>query len=63
MSDEKALMDVTTSTKLVVVHFFHPDFNRCRIMDGHLEVSSIAPITFKLCNTFLISISHEFFRF
>ena len=36
--DEKALMDVTTSTKLVVVHFFKPDFNRCRIMDTHLEV-------------------------
>ena len=39
IKDEKALMDITTSTKLCVVHFFKPDFNRCRIMDTHLEVS------------------------
>ncbi|KAF2823753.1 thioredoxin-like protein [Ophiobolus disseminans] len=38
---EKALMDITTSTKLCVVHFFKPDFNRCRIMDTHLE--ALAP--------------------
>jgi hypothetical protein len=39
IKDEKALMDITTSTKLCIVHFFKPDFNRCRIMDTHLEVS------------------------
>ncbi|KAF1362137.1 thioredoxin-like protein [Lizonia empirigonia] len=39
--DEKALMDITTTTKNCVVHFFKPDFNRCRIMDTHLE--SLAP--------------------
>jgi hypothetical protein len=39
IKDEKALMDITTNTKLCVVHFFKPDFNRCRIMDNHLEVS------------------------
>lgn len=38
IKDEKALLDITTSTKLCVVHFFKPDFNRCRIMDAHLEV-------------------------
>lgn len=38
IKDEKALMDITTSTQLCVVHFFKPDFNRCRIMDTHLEV-------------------------
>lgn len=38
IKDEKALMDITTSTKLCVVHFFKPDFNRCRIMDKHIEV-------------------------
>ncbi|KAL6708138.1 hypothetical protein ACN47E_003322 [Coniothyrium glycines] len=37
IKDEKALMDITTSTKLCVVHFFKPDFNRCHIMDSHLE--------------------------
>ncbi|KAH8725252.1 thioredoxin-like protein [Phaeosphaeriaceae sp. PMI808] len=41
IKDEKALMDITTSTKLCVVHFFKSDFNRCRIMDTHLE--SLAP--------------------
>jgi len=39
IKDEKALMDITTSTKLCIVHFYKPDFNRCRIMDKHLEVS------------------------
>jgi len=38
ISDEKALMDITTRTKLCVVHFFKPDFGRCAVMDGHLEV-------------------------
>lgn len=38
IKDEKALMDITTSTKNCIVHFFKPDFNRCRIMDTHLEV-------------------------
>ncbi|KAH6622221.1 thioredoxin-like protein [Boeremia exigua] len=41
VKDEKALMDITTSTKNCIVHFFKPDFNRCRIMDTHLE--SLAP--------------------
>jgi hypothetical protein len=41
IKDEKALLDITTSTKLCVVHFFKPDFNRCRVMDTHLEVSCI----------------------
>lgn len=39
IKDEKALMDITTSTKLCIVHFYKPGFNRCRIMDKHLEVS------------------------
>jgi hypothetical protein len=42
IKDEKALMDITTSTKMCVVHFFKADFNRCRIMDTHLEVGSSA---------------------
>ncbi|KAK7524333.1 thioredoxin-like protein [Phyllosticta citriasiana] len=41
IKDEKALMNITTSTKLCVVHFFHSDFGRCRIMDNHLE--TLAP--------------------
>ena len=38
IKDEKNLMDITTSTKLSVVHFMKPDFNRCRIMDEKLRV-------------------------
>ena len=35
--DEKALMDITTGQKRCIVHFYKPDFNRCRIMDEHLS--------------------------
>jgi len=38
IKDEKEVMEVTTGTKLCVVHFFKPDFGRCGVMDGHLEV-------------------------
>lgn len=37
IKDEKALMDITTSQKYCIVHFYKPDFNRCRIMDEHLS--------------------------
>lgn len=38
IKDEKALMDITTSSaRLCVVHFFKPDFHRCSVMDAHLE--------------------------
>lgn len=36
IKDEKQLMDITTSTKLCIVHFMKPDFNRCRVMDSKL---------------------------
>ena len=38
IKDEKRLMEITTSTKWCVVHFFKPDFGRCGIMDGKIEV-------------------------
>ncbi|QDS70060.1 hypothetical protein FKW77_004295 [Venturia effusa] len=41
IKDEKELMDVTTSTKYAVVHFFKTDFGRCGIMDRHLD--TLAP--------------------
>lgn len=34
---EKTILDITTSTKHCVVHFFRADFHRCRIMHGHLS--------------------------
>ena len=47
---EKNLMEITTSTKLCVVHFSKSDFNRCRIMDKHLEVDpSTSNSTTLLC--------------
>jgi hypothetical protein len=38
VKDEKEVMDLTTSKNLVVVHFSHPDFGRCLVMERHLEV-------------------------
>lgn len=38
VSSEKEILQVTTSTKLCVVHFSHKEFNRCQIMDKHLNV-------------------------
>ena len=38
IKDEKEIMDITTGTKLAVVHFFKSDFGRCGVMDRHLEV-------------------------
>jgi len=38
VKNEKEVMDITTGTKLAVVHFFKSDFGRCGIMDQHLEV-------------------------
>ncbi|KAM0793430.1 hypothetical protein ACM66B_000877 [Microbotryomycetes sp. NB124-2] len=34
---EKDLISVTAKEKRCVVHFFHPDFKRCKIMDAHLS--------------------------
>lgn len=42
IKDEKGVMDITTSTKYVIVHFFKSDFGRCGVMDQHLEVRCIS---------------------
>ncbi|KAI4215107.1 MAG: hypothetical protein LQ351_002422 [Letrouitia transgressa] len=45
IKDEKSLMDiVNTMAELCVVHFFKSDFQRCGIMDIHLE--KLAPVHF-----------------
>ncbi|PNS16154.1 hypothetical protein CAC42_4555 [Sphaceloma murrayae] len=41
IKEEKDVLDLTTSTKLAVIHFMKPDFTRCRIMDQKLE--ALAP--------------------
>ncbi|KAJ3088884.1 hypothetical protein HK102_007707 [Quaeritorhiza haematococci] len=33
---EKDILQITTGTKLCVVHFYHKEFRRCQIMDKHL---------------------------
>ncbi|KXL49089.1 hypothetical protein M433DRAFT_22793 [Acidomyces richmondensis BFW] len=38
IKDEKEVLDITTTTKLCVVHFMKSDFARCRIMDEKLRV-------------------------
>lgn len=34
---EKELISSTAKFKHVVVHFYHPEFRRCGIMNGHLQ--------------------------
>ena len=43
VKDEKEVLDMTTSTRFAVVHFFKSDFARCATMDSHLEVRPIPP--------------------
>jgi len=38
IKSEKEVLNITTKEKKVVAHFFHKDFRRCQILDGHLEV-------------------------
>lgn len=35
---EGEFLEVTTRTELVVCHFFHRDFERCKLMDKHLAI-------------------------
>lgn len=37
-TDEKMVMDITTSTKYSLVHFRHGDFRRCKLLDSHLAM-------------------------
>ncbi|TIA90791.1 hypothetical protein E3P99_01402 [Wallemia hederae] len=37
-TSEKEVMDVALKQVKVIVHFFHPRFKRCEIMDTHLEL-------------------------
>ncbi|TKA31112.1 hypothetical protein B0A50_02081 [Salinomyces thailandicus] len=38
LRDESELLNITTTTDLCVVHFFHPDFHRCGVMSDRLRV-------------------------
>ncbi|KNZ54079.1 uncharacterized protein VP01_304g5 [Puccinia sorghi] len=37
IKDEKKLIQITAKAASSVVHFFHPDFERCKTMDSKLE--------------------------
>ncbi|EQC53038.1 queuine tRNA-ribosyltransferase [Schizosaccharomyces japonicus yFS275] len=37
VENEKDVMEMTVKSECVVIHFFHPDFKRCKILDNHLE--------------------------
>lgn len=43
IKEEKALMELTTEVKYAVVHFAKDDFQRCGVMDRHLEVCEPVP--------------------
>lgn len=36
--EEKEFLPEVTTTKYVVAHFYHQEFERCRIMDKHLSI-------------------------
>lgn len=42
ITQDEFLPECTGSSKFVVVHFFHDDFERCKLMDHHLRI--IAPL-------------------
>lgn len=37
LNSDKAVLDFTTNTHRCVVHFAHPDFSRCGVMDEHIR--------------------------
>jgi thioredoxin-like negative regulator of GroEL len=46
---EGDFLEVMTKTELVVCHFFHRDFERCKIMDKHLKILAAKYFTTRFC--------------
>ena len=46
---EEQFLPTVTKTKFVVVHFFHKDFERCKIMDHHLLQIARGHVETKFC--------------
>ena len=46
---EGDFLEVVTKTHLVVCHFFHKDFERCKIMDKHLKLLAPKYFTTRFC--------------
>ncbi|KAH8702620.1 thioredoxin-like protein [Talaromyces proteolyticus] len=38
LPSDQVVLDLTTNNERCIVHFSHPDFNRCAIMDEHLRI-------------------------
>ena len=47
--DEEQFLTKVTKSKFVVVHFYHKDFERCKIMDMHLKELCKTHIESKFC--------------
>lgn len=49
---EGDFLEVVTKTDRVVAHFFHRDFERCRVMDKHLQVGpGCCSMNWRLCRS------------
>lgn len=46
LHNDQAVLDLTTNNERCVVHFSHPDFARCAVMDEHLR--TLAPRHFEV---------------
>lgn len=38
ISDEKQIMEIVTNSELTLVHFYQPEFDKCKIMNSRLSV-------------------------
>lgn len=38
INDEKDLMEIVTKSELTLVHFYQPEFDKCKIMNSRLSV-------------------------
>ena len=47
---EEQFLPKVTKSKFIVVHFFHKDFERCKIMDHHLNIISKQHTESKFCS-------------
>jgi thioredoxin-like negative regulator of GroEL len=46
---EGEFLEVMTKTEMVVCHFYHKDFERCKIMDKHLKLLAPRYFTTRFC--------------
>lgn len=56
MEDERKIMDIVTNTELVLIHFYQPEFDKCKIMNNRLAVCIL------VCTYFAIHYSILTFR-